>query len=56
MHDEDRSGQPSLVMPELMESLWQAVLQNLRFTISELSGQFPQMFLFMGPDIGGRLL
>ena len=37
-HDERRSGRPSLVTPELMESEWQAVLQNRRFTISELSG------------------
>ena len=43
VHDEDRSGRSSLVTPELMESVRQAVLQNRRFTISELSGQFPEM-------------
>ena len=39
MCNEDCSGQPSLVMPEVMESMQQAVLQNWFFTISELTGQ-----------------
>ena len=33
----------TIVVGELMENVWQVVLQNQRFTILELSGQFPQM-------------
>ena len=43
VHDIDRSGRASLVTPGLLESVQQAVLQNRRFTISELSGQFPEI-------------
>ena len=43
VHNEDRSGRPSLVTLEVMESVRQAILQNQCFTISELSRQFPQM-------------
>ena len=41
VHDKDRSGRPSLVMPELMESVLQAVLQNQLFKISELWSILP---------------
>ena len=37
VQDEDRSGRPSLVTPEMMESVQQEVLQNRRSTFSELS-------------------
>ena len=43
VHNEERSGRPSLVTPGLMESVQQEILQNWRFAISELSGQFLQM-------------
>ena len=41
---EDRSGRPSVVTPALVGSARQAVLHNRRFTSSELSGQFPQIW------------
>ena len=49
MHNKDHSSQPSLVMPELMGNVQQAVLQNLGFIISEFSGQFPQMAVTSWP-------
>ena len=42
VHNEDCSGRLTLVMPELMQSVWQAVWQNWCFIISELSGKFPR--------------
>ena len=43
LYDEDRSGRPSLMTPELMESVQKVVLQNQRFTNSGLAGQFLQV-------------
>ena len=45
-------ARPSLVTPELMENVRQAVLQNWCFRISELSGQFPQMSRSLLHEIG----
>ena len=38
VHDENHSGRTLLLTPELKESVRQAVIQNRRFIISELSG------------------
>ena len=43
VHYKDYIGRLSLVTPELMKSVQQAVLHNWRLTISEISGQFHQM-------------
>ena len=56
MHNEDHSGQPSLVTPELMENVQKALLQNWCFTISELSGQFHQMSCSLLHEIVSRWL
>ena len=42
VHVKDRSGGPSLVTSEMMANVRQAHLLNQRFTISELSSQFPR--------------
>ena len=41
-HDEDRSGRPSLLTTELMESVRKADLQNRCLKNSKLSGKFPR--------------
>ena len=56
VHDEDCSGQLSLVMPKQMESVQQAVLQNQRFTISEHSVQWLQMLAVDSCDTGVQTL
>ncbi|GFW24432.1 uncharacterized protein TNCV_606731 [Trichonephila clavipes] len=42
VHDEERSGRPSLINADLVEPVRQHVMENRRFTITELSSQFPQ--------------
>ncbi|MEL7441188.1 MAG: hypothetical protein AAGJ58_22190, partial [Pseudomonadota bacterium] len=37
VHDEDRSGRPSLVTEELMVKINEKIRENRRFTITELS-------------------
>ena len=51
VHEENHSGRPSLVMLELMESVWQAALQNRLFTILELSGKWLQTLAVDSYDI-----
>ncbi|KAG8226287.1 hypothetical protein J437_LFUL002726 [Ladona fulva] len=43
IHDEERSGRPSLVTDELVQKIDGKVRENRRFTISELSDEFPQI-------------
>lgn len=43
IHDEDRSGRPSVVTNELVQKIDGKVRDNRRFTISELSDEFPQI-------------
>lgn len=43
VHDEDRSGRPSLVTDELVVKINEKIRVNRRFTITELSEHFPQI-------------
>jgi hypothetical protein len=43
MHDEGRSGRPSVVNDKLVEKVNNKIRENWRFTISELSTCFPQI-------------
>ena len=43
LHDEARSGRPSLVNDDLVRNVNERVSDNRRFTISDLSLHFPQM-------------
>jgi len=43
VHDEDRSGRPSVVSENLIERIDTKIRENRRFTITELSEQFPEV-------------
>jgi hypothetical protein len=43
VHDKEGSGLPSVVSDNLVESVDQKICERRRFTISELSGEFPQI-------------
>jgi len=43
VHDEARSGRPSLVNDDLLRKVNERVRDNRRFTISDLSLHFPQI-------------
>jgi hypothetical protein len=43
VHDEERSGRPSVVSDDLVQSVDQKISERRRFTISELSCEFPQI-------------
>ena len=43
MHDEARSGRPSLVNDDLLCKVNERVRDDRRFTISDLSPHFPQI-------------
>ncbi|GFT35854.1 HTH_48 domain-containing protein [Trichonephila clavipes] len=43
VHDEERSGRPSLINVDLVELVRQHVVENRRFTFTELSSQFPMV-------------
>jgi hypothetical protein len=43
VHDEERSGQPSVVSDDLVQSVDQNICERQRFTISELSCEFPNI-------------
>jgi transposase len=45
VHDEERSGQPSVVRDDLVQSVDQKTCERWRFTISELSCEFSQISL-----------
>jgi transposase len=43
VHDEERSGRPSVVSEDLVRSVDQKMCERRCFTISELSYEFPQI-------------
>jgi hypothetical protein len=43
VHDEERSGWPSVVRDDLVQSVDQKICERRRFTISELSCEFLQI-------------
>jgi hypothetical protein len=43
VYDEERSGQPSVVSYDLVQSDHQKICERRRFTISELWCEFPQI-------------
>ncbi|KAJ4452219.1 hypothetical protein ANN_03737 [Periplaneta americana] len=43
VHDEERSGRPSLINDDRVELVRQCIMENRRFTIMELSSHFPQI-------------
>jgi len=43
VHDEARSGRPSLVNDDLVRKVKERVRDDTRFTISDLSLRFPQI-------------
>jgi hypothetical protein len=43
VHNEERSGQPSVVSDGLVQSVDQKICERRRFTISELLCEFPQI-------------
>jgi len=51
VHDEERSGQPSVITDDLMEKVNTIIRGNCRFTISELSLEFPQVSRSVNYDI-----
>ncbi|GFW36862.1 histone-lysine N-methyltransferase SETMAR [Trichonephila clavipes] len=51
VHDNERSGQPSFINVNLVELVWQRGMKNRRFTITELSSQFPQISRSLSNEI-----
>jgi hypothetical protein len=43
VHDKERSGRPSVVSDDLVQSVDQKILERRRFTILELSCEFPHI-------------
>ncbi|KAJ4429664.1 hypothetical protein ANN_21865 [Periplaneta americana] len=43
VHDEERSGRPTIITDDLVELVRERIMENHCFTITELSSQFPQM-------------
>ena len=43
VHDEERSGRPNVITDDLVEKVNTTLRGNRRFTISELSLEFPQV-------------
>jgi hypothetical protein len=43
MHDDPRSGRPSVVNEDLVRAVEEKIQENRRFTISSLSLHFPQI-------------
>ncbi|KAJ4450397.1 hypothetical protein ANN_01821 [Periplaneta americana] len=43
VHDEERIGRPSLINDDRVELVRQCIMENRRFTITELSSHFPQI-------------
>jgi transposase len=43
VHDDERSGRPSVVNDDLVQSVNKKIRENRRFTISELSLKFPHI-------------
>jgi hypothetical protein len=43
VHDKERSGRPSVVSDDLVQRVDQQICERRRFTISEISCEFPQI-------------
>jgi hypothetical protein len=43
VHDDERSGQPSVVNDDLVQTVNKKIIENWHFTISELSFEFPHI-------------
>ena len=43
VHDEERSGRPFVINDDLVELVRQRIMEDRRFTITELSSHFPQI-------------
>jgi hypothetical protein len=43
VHDDDRSGRPSLVTADLLDQVNEKIRENRRFTMTELSTYFPHI-------------
>ncbi|GBN07701.1 hypothetical protein AVEN_237600-1 [Araneus ventricosus] len=43
VHDDSRSGRPSVIMDDMVASVEAKILENRRFTISTLSNDFPEV-------------
>ncbi|GBL96725.1 hypothetical protein AVEN_111860-1 [Araneus ventricosus] len=43
VHDDERSGRPSVITEDLVEKVGEKVREIRRFTISSLSNEFPQV-------------
>ncbi|GBM04061.1 hypothetical protein AVEN_247934-1 [Araneus ventricosus] len=43
VHDESRSGRPSVITDDMVASVEAKILENRRFTISTLSNDFPEV-------------
>ena len=41
MHDEERSGNSSIITDDLVELVGERIMENRRFTSTELSSHFP---------------
>ena len=51
VHDKARSGRPSLVNDDLVRKVNERVRDDRRFTISDLSLNFPQILMTLFCDI-----
>ncbi|GFV27142.1 HTH_48 domain-containing protein [Trichonephila clavipes] len=58
VHDEEKSGRPSIVTYELVAKVHETIRENCRFTITELSLSFPQvlrtLFEILTQELGYR--
>ena len=43
VHDEERSGRPSIITDDLVKLVPERIMENRRFTITELSSHFLQI-------------
>ena len=43
VHDEERSVRPSIITDDLVKLVWERIMENRRFTITELSSHYPQI-------------
>lgn len=51
VHDEKRSGRPSIITDDLVELVWEHIMENRRVTITELSSHVPQISRFLLHEI-----
>lgn len=55
VHNEERSGRPSLISDELLQKINEKVKENRRFMISSLSCEFPQLSKSVVYEILGNI-